>query len=196
MARKKEFPITTRVGATIIRIYKSPLHAKDEKGKRTTYDSFLVVYYRGGTRVRARCKSLELAQSEVDRVRTRLLNEALAALELTGEERLICARASERAKVLGIDLDTLTARYAEAPKILRDATLTEAAHFYDRFGRSVKATKTVPEVVKELTDSLRADNKSSYHIGDMQRRLKCLRRSFPNQSWKCKPKRSLSSFES
>ncbi len=69
MARKKQFPITTKVGATVIRIYKSPLHAKDEKGKRTSYDSFLVVYYRGGTRVRARFKSLEFAQNEVDRVR-------------------------------------------------------------------------------------------------------------------------------
>ena len=168
---KKTFPITTKAGATAIRIYRSPLRGNPDDRKSKSYDSFLVVHYRGGKRIRTRFKSLELAETEVDRLRTLLLNEDLSAFQLTGQERLVYARANETAKALGVNLDTLANQYANARKILGDVSLDEAAQFYHRFGRSIKAKKTVPEIVEELVTSLKADKKSGYHIGDMERSL-------------------------
>jgi integrase len=176
---KKQFPITTRVGATAIRIYKSPLRVIPDDRKSKLYESFVVVHYLGGKRIRTRFKTLALAETEVERIRTLLLNQDLAAFQLTGQERLIYARANEIAKAYGITLDTLASQYGNARSILGDATLEEAAQFFDRFGRSVKAKKTVPEVVEELIATLKADGKSSYHIGDMERRLTSFATAFP-----------------
>ena len=176
---KKQFPITTRAGATAIRIYRSPLRANPDDRKSKSYDSFLVVHYLGGKRIRTRFKSLDLAETEVDRIRTLLLNEDLAAFQLNGQDRLIYARANETAKAYGITLDTLASQYANARQILGDVSLDESAQFFDRFGRSVKAKKTVPEIVEELLATLRADKKSGYHIGDMERRLTCFATAFP-----------------
>ena len=60
---KKTFPITTKAGATAIRIYRSPLRVNPDDRKSKSYDSFLVVHYRGGKRIRTRFKSLELAET-------------------------------------------------------------------------------------------------------------------------------------
>ena len=56
---------------------------KKEGGKKikgTTYDSYVVVHYRGGKRERRRFHSLELAQVEASRVRVSLFNEAASGL--------------------------------------------------------------------------------------------------------------------
>lgn len=81
---EEDVPNHTKAGATAIRIYRSPLRVNPNDPKSKSYDSFLVVHYLGGTRVRTRFKSLELAQTEVDRIRTLLLNQDLAAFQLTG----------------------------------------------------------------------------------------------------------------
>ena len=93
MARPSKFPITVKAGATAIKIYRSPQLVKiaaepnappaaGKKPKIVTYDSYVVVHYRGGQRHRQRCKSLELAQTEAARVRVSLLNEDTAGLQM------------------------------------------------------------------------------------------------------------------
>ena len=47
----------------------------------------------------------------------------------------------------------------------------EAVRFYDRFGKTVTAKKSIPTIVQELLSNLKADGKSEYHRRDMKRRL-------------------------
>lgn len=189
MARPSKFPITVKAGATAIKIYRSPQLVKiaaepnappaaGKKPKIVTYDSYVVVHYRGGQRHRQRCKSLELAQTEAARVRVSLLNEDTAGLQITGTDLVAYNQAGHIAKGFGISTDALAKEYATARKLLGEVSLLEAVHFYDRFGKTLKAKKTVPEVVEELIAGLKADNKSSYHIKDTERRLRTFAREF------------------
>ncbi len=189
MARPSQFPITVKAGATAIKIYRSPQlvkvaaepNARPAPGKKTkvvTYDSYVVVHYRGGQRHRQRCKSLELAQTEAARVRASLLNEDTAGLQITGTDLVAYNQACHIAKGFGISTDQLAKEYATARKLLGEVSLLEAVHFYDRFGKTLKAKKTVPEVVEELIAGLKADNKSDYHINDTERRLRTFASEF------------------
>ncbi len=189
MARPPQFPITIKAGATAIKIYRSPQQVKvapkanarpasGRKAKVVTYDSYVVVHYRGGNRQRQRFKSLELAQTEAARVRASLLNEDSAGLQITGTDLVAYNQACHIAKGFGISPDQLAKEYATARKILGEVSILEAAHFFDRYGKTVKEKRTVPEVVEELLTGLKADNKSSYHIKDMERRLRTFAKEF------------------
>jgi integrase len=170
MGRKREFPITLKAGATAIKIYYSP-HRVQLQSKERQYDSYVVSYYRGEKRFRARFNSLEDAETEAQRIQTSILNEDLAALQLTGRDRLVYARAQEVAEKIGVDLDVMAKEYAAARQGLGSTTLTEAVEFHNRFGKTVKENKTVPSIVEELLSALRSDEVSEYHVRDMQKRL-------------------------
>ena len=184
MARRSQFPITIKAGGTAIKIYRSPQRVKVAAAGRTkvvTYDSFVVVHYRGGTRHRQRFSELALAQAEAARIRALLLNEDAVGLQLTGKDLLVYSQAVADAQLAGVPLDQLTKEYVAAKKQLGGVSLAEAVRFYERHGRSVKADKLIPEVVEELMAGLRADNKSDYHIKDMKRRLGVFAEAFPGR---------------
>jgi integrase len=177
MAKKHTFPITIKAGSTLLRIYRNPLRIRRVtaggvlENDRKEYDSYVVSYYRGGKRQRTRFKSLDSAKTEADRIRTLILNEDLVALQLTGRDRVIYARANETAGRLGFALDAIAAEFAEAKEFLGEVSIVEAARFFDRYGRTVKQFKTVPEIVAELVEGLKADKLSNYHIRDVESRL-------------------------
>ena len=140
MARPSQFPITVKAGATAIKIYRSPQlvkvaaepNARPAPGKKTkvvTYDSYVVVHYRGGQRHRQRCKSLELAQTEAARVRASLLNEDTAGLQITGTDLVAYNQACHIAKGFGISTDQLAKEYATARKLLGDVSLWPRTFF-------------------------------------------------------------------
>lgn len=182
-------------GSTAIKIYRSPLKIKaklkpqdqpQEGGpavalKVKSYDSYLVVYYFGGKRVRCRFNSLQEARDKANAVHNQLINNNLEALSLTGKDSLVFTQATAIAKKFGLTLDQLAREFAEAREILGDVSLIEAARFYDRYGKTVKQHKAVPDIVKELVDGLKADNKSEYHIRDTERRLTTFANAFPGQ---------------
>lgn len=193
MAKQPTFPITIMAGATAIRIYRSPVKpskpkpldlaapdttaAKEPKSK--TYDSYVLSYYSGGKRIRTRFNELQQARDKADAIKTSLLNEDSTALQLTGEDALIYARAKMLTSHLGLALDQLAQEAVDIRKILGKTTPMEAARFYDRFGKTVKADKFIPAIVEELTANLKADGKSEYHLRDMNRRLQAFALAFP-----------------
>ncbi len=186
MAKQRKFPLVIKAGSTFLRIYRSPLKVAPKishpDGQSTegagsngselkTYDSYVLSYYRLGKRQRQRFNSLEIAQTEAERVRTLILNEDLTALQLSGKERIIYARAAEVSHRHGMALDSMAREFDQARKILGNVSILEAAQFYDCYGKSVKETKSIPQIVEELLSGLRADNLSEYHIRDLTRRL-------------------------
>lgn len=175
MARQVTFPITVTAGGTAIKIYRSPLKGSDSK----RYDSYIVAYYRGGNRLRCRFSTLQEARDKADSVRTALLNEDTTALQLTGQDSVIYARAKNLIAGFGIGLDQVAQEYKDSRDVLGTTSLIEAARFYERFGKTVKEAKTIPAIVEELNANLKADNKSSYHVRDMKRRLETFALAFP-----------------
>jgi integrase len=183
MAQSQKFPITIKAGATAIKIYRSPLKvAQEGKAKLAKfYDSFVLSYYQLGQRKRFRFNDLDEAKLEADRIRTLVMNEDLSALQLTGRDRMVFIRANEIAKAVNRSLDVLAKEFQEAQTILGSVSIMEAVHFYERFGKSIREKRTVPQVVAELMEGLRADKRSEYHVRDMEARLKAFAEFFPGQ---------------
>jgi integrase len=188
MARQVTFPITVMAGGTAIKIYRSPLKVPASpppgdspvgSSETKSYDSYVVAYYRGSQRLRRRFSTLQEARDNADSVRTALLNEDTTALQLTGQDSVIYARAKNLIAEFGIGLDQVAQEYKDTRDVLGKTSLMEAARFYERFGKTVKEAKTIPAIVEELNANLRADNKSSYHVRDMKRRLETFALAFP-----------------
>jgi integrase len=187
MAKQPTFPITVMAGSTAIKIYLNPLTATDSESSGGTpapeagksYDSYVVSYYEGGKRIRTRHNSLKSARDKVDSIKTAILNNDTTALTLKGEDSVIYARAKNLVAPFGVALDEIAKEYVTVRKILGKVSPIEAARFYDRFGKSVKENKSIPLIVQELNDNLKADGKSEYHRRDMKRRLEAFALAFP-----------------
>src|SRR4051812_5871768 len=110
MAKQISFPITTKAGATAIRIYKAPVRQKIE-GEVKVFDSFLVSYYRAGRRERKRCKNLKIARAEADRIKIQILNGDEVALQLTGTDRIVYASAVEHSRDVGMPIDLIVKEF-------------------------------------------------------------------------------------
>lgn len=89
-----ETPVSNHIkaGSTAIKIYRNPHRVHLQNGERE-YNSFVVSYYRGKKRCRARFNTIEDAETEAQRIQTAILNEDLTALQLTGHDRVSYARA-------------------------------------------------------------------------------------------------------
>jgi hypothetical protein len=133
MGAKKKFPMSVKAGSTAIKIYKSPLTNKAWK----KYDSYLVCYHRGGDRIRSRQKTLTAAKDEAHRIATKIKNEDLEALKLTGADRLAYIQASKIAQDSGLSLDLMAKQYASAKVKLGDVELMKAIRFYTQHGAKV-----------------------------------------------------------
>lgn len=188
MAKQLTFPITIRAGSTAIRIYLDPLKsvgsepgqvpATDNESSKS-YNSYVVSYYQGGKRIRTRHNSLQSARDKADSIKIATLNADTTALTLRGEDSVIYARAKNLINHLDVSLDEVAKEYVAAREILGKISLMEAVRFYDRFGKTVTANKSIPTVVGELNANLKADGKSEYHRRDMKRRLDAFALAFP-----------------
>jgi hypothetical protein len=102
--RNKDFPITIKAGSSAVKIYKE---TKPNGGY------YRVCYYLGGKRERLTFSSLEEAKTEA-RLKAALLGRGdSAALELTGQERLVYGRAIDVVRPFNVPLDAAI-EYAEA----------------------------------------------------------------------------------
>jgi len=177
-------------GSTAIKIYLNPLKASGQESSKSSaaephagksYDSYVVSYYQGGKRIRTRHNSLQSARDKADSVKSAILNDDATALTLKGEDSLVYARAKNLIKHLGVSLDEVAKEHAAVREILGEITVMEAVRFYDRFGKTVTAKKSIPTIVQELLSNLKADGKSEYHRRDMKRRLEAFAVAFPKQ---------------
>ena len=122
-------------------------------------------------------KSCGQGSSPINRRAVTRHRAIVAADGVTGPAHSGCLRSSVAAR--GVSLDMLANEHAEAKKILGGVSVHAAAHFYERYGKTVKQQKTVPEVAEELIAGLKADKKSDYHIRDTERRLRVFGQQFP-----------------
>ena len=192
MKEPTDFPFEYQAGGMVFRIYSAPVAKTNKDGTKTTHPSFLVKHYVAEKHIQKRQKSWEDVEAYIDEVVAALRAKDPERLELTGRDRRLHLAAAEVLKGVGCDVDHAAREFADATKLLTphnldvkqaaqiisDALtrlgkvpLSTALDFYDRHGKTMKAVKTVPEVVKELLENLRKDGCSAYHLRDMETRL-------------------------
>lgn len=228
MAKQITYPHEIKFGGSVVRIIKDPLRvplppeiveAKKLKlqkqpakkfGKKSKkqqepethkeYESFLIEYYVGGERKRARRSTHEKAVAKAQEIGVKLLNHDIESLQITGADRRAYLSARENLRgiekslehatkefadafkilhPLGISLLAAVSQYADALRRLKGIPLPTAIEFFERHGAEIKAKKTVPEVITELVASLSADGAGDYHVRDMERRLGRFSEAFP-----------------
>ncbi len=170
------FPVRIKAGATTVTIFRSPV-----KKHSKTYNSYVLSYYEGLTRIRRRFNDYETARAEAGRVVANLINTDTRALELTGEDARIVSRAKEALAHLNLPLDLVAVEYAEACKILGGKRILEASKFYAAHAGKTTKTKPIPELIDEYLKQVAADGRSGYHLRDLRLRLGKFSKAFSKE---------------
>ncbi|RFC43488.1 MAG: hypothetical protein DVB28_001473 [Verrucomicrobia bacterium] len=145
--RNKDFPIVIKAGSSAVKIYKET---------KPNGEYYRVCYYAGGKRERLTFSSLEEAKTEA-RLKANLLSRGdSAALQLTGQDRLIYGRAIDAIRPFQVPLDAAAIEYAEARQILGSRSLLEAARFFQNYLQQGITGKPIPEAVAEFVEEKRS----------------------------------------
>jgi integrase len=160
--RNKDFPIVIKAGSSAVKIYKET---------KPNGEYYRVCYYAGGKRERLTFSSLEEAKTEA-RLKANLLSRGdSAALQLTGQDRLIYGRAIDAIRPFHVPLDAAAIEYAEARQILGSRSLLEAARFFQNYLQQGITGKPIPEAVAEFVEEKRSEGRSKLYLDDLQYRL-------------------------
>lgn len=191
MKRPIKFPFDYTVSGLVFQIYLAPMTRQLKNGTTKHYDSFLIYHQEGAKRVQTRRATWEGVEAYVEEVVSARRKNDPESLQLSGSDRRIYLAALEEAQKLGLRVDEIVREYVAGANILKafDISLRTAAQtvadslrklrnvpistvvdFYETHGNNIKP-KNVPDVVEELINELRQDNRGDYHIDNMSSRL-------------------------
>ena len=170
------------------------------KGRKSKqYESYLVSYYLGAQRVQKRASTWSKVEAIIEDVALAHRQQDPERLELTGVDRRAYLAAVEALRDTGKSVDGAASDFAAAHHVLEPHNLDvrQAAHivhdalqrlagvpvstvvdFYLQHGKSIKAYKTVPEVIEEFVAELKKNGRSDYHINNSEQRLNRFAQSF------------------
>ena len=159
---RSAFPQVLRVDHPLATIHRTPTHGSE---------SFIVVHYEGTHRKRTTFADLDAATLHAKTIVHSTAKGEAEAVRLTGEDRLAYVRASAALAEFGLSLDTAAAEYRDAKRLLRGASLVEAARFYASQKLREVPRRTVTEVFQEMLKSKRDEGLSDRYLGDLETRL-------------------------
>ncbi len=198
--KPQNFPFEYKTNGMVFHVYSTPQVKVQEDGKEITYDSFLLTYYEGGMRIPKRRSTWEEIDALIEEVVAAHRKNDPERIELSGRDRRVYLAAVQALAPIGGDVDQAVRDYvaavqqfapynltvpqaaqmlSDALKNLRKTSLSTAIDFYERHGKTMTATRTVPEVVRELIDELTKDRRGKYHIRNMKGRLGRFAKTFP-----------------
>jgi integrase len=164
------FPFTYAKRSVTCKIYKTP------KGE---YDSFTLVYYKDGARVRQVFSSFEDALKEADEVTRLLGTKNLDVLELRSADRASYLRARELLDPLGVSLEVAIAQYVHAKSLLGATPIAVAVEDYVRRHPVRIPDVKVPVVVTEFLQAKEADGCSDRYLQCLRYNLGLFQKRFP-----------------
>ena len=209
MKKPNSFPFEYQAGGLIFRVYEAPLTKTETGGTKKRYESFLVRHYEGVDLIQDRKKSWEDVETLIEEVVTAHRKNDPERLELTGMDRRVYLAAVDALRPVAKSVDQAAIDYAAATQVLaphqmdiRQAAqlvadalkrletipLSTAVDFYLLHGKSMTAIKTVPQVIEELVDELKKNDRGGYHVRDMETRLGRFAASFPGEINKIREK--------
>ncbi len=157
-----KFPITIKVGHTIVKIYHSINRMRD---------SYSVVHYLGNKRIRKNFTNLDLATTSAQAIANQISNGEVRVLELKNEDQFAYARAMQSLAPTGVPIDIAASHFAEAFAILGADRLVEAARFFKKHHPTNTPAPKVPKVFKELLESKEQDGLADVYLKDLRGRL-------------------------
>jgi len=176
-AKRIRFPIIVKRGSSVVKIY------RDRKPTGTYYR---VVYYTETTidgkevskRHRLNFSDLQEATNEAEAKASWLSRLDGDALQFSGRDRHIYARALDAVKEFDVPLDTVASEYADARKLLDGVPLIDAARFYSGHqGRGIKR-KSVADAVDGLIAAKTTKGVSQVYLADLRYRLGVFKAAF------------------
>jgi integrase len=204
------FPVEIKAGGNTIRILRSDVRIekkptesspnKNSKPAVEVYESYIVEHYEGNKRVRERRRNYKEALTRANEIKTKLLNQDVESLRLTGHDRRTFLAVVENLRVCGVSAEHATKEYADAFKELAPLnlkvleavqTFVKSVHrlngtpletaiaFYERHGRKILTARKVPEIIAELVKAKEEDHKGAYHVRDLETRLGRFAEAFP-----------------
>lgn len=202
MKKPKKFPHEHQAGGLVFRISDATqiVPGKGRKSKR--YESYLVSYYIGAQRVQKRANTWAKVEAIIEDVAIAHRQQDPERLELTGVHRRAHLAALEALQDTGKSVDEAASDFAAAQQVLKphNVDVRQAANivsdalkrlagvsvstvvdFYLQHGKSIKAYKTVPEVIEEFVSELKKNGRSNYHINNSEQRLSRFAQSFPGR---------------
>ncbi|ODU24412.1 MAG: hypothetical protein ABS95_01890 [Verrucomicrobia bacterium SCN 57-15] len=168
--RAGRFPQRIKRGSCVVSIYRTPTRG---------YDAFTVVHYdSSGSRCRRMFNNYMDALQAAKDAAAELAAGNPDVHVLTGHELVVYRRALKALIGIGLDLDTVATQFAQATKILGDATVIEAANVYSAHKEPPLKRKTVAEVVEELLTVKRDKGRSFLYLKDLRLRLERVAKAF------------------
>ena len=162
MKREPKFPLTVKVGNTIIKIYRW-------KGR---YDQFKVVYRADGQRKRETFGSLDKAKARANQIAVQIERGDRAMLNLTSAEVATYLHARRLLEPLSIPLNVAVEEYVAARSHLRDGeSILGVAKAYAKRNRS-HHDKPVAEVVAGLLEDKKQNGASARYLKTLGSHLK------------------------
>jgi len=175
--KRTRFPIVVKRGSSEVKIY------RDRKSEGMYYR---VVYYTKTTvdgkevskRHRLNFSDLQEATNEAEAKASWLSRLDGDALQFSGRDRHIYARALDAVKEFDVPLDTVASEYADARKVLDGVPLIDAARFYSRHhGKGIKR-KSVALAVDEMIERKTTKGVSKLYLDDLRYRLGVFKEAF------------------
>lgn len=173
-AKRPSFDV--RRDSVHVRVRFSPLHTDG-----LWYESWIIGYSFHGRRMRERRNSQRAATACAEAAATKLAHGEMQALELRGEDRRIYLAAKAQLKGLGIRLDVAAREYADAKRIAKNADLRGVASFHQKHAHTKLKPIAVPDLIKEMLNTLEQDKRGDYHVRDLEIRLGRFAKDFPGQ---------------
>jgi integrase len=136
--------VTVQRGSVVVRIYKR---------QKAGCEYYQVADYSSGRRKFKSFTELKVAKKTALSIADKMSKGDAAALTLTNQDRSSYVRSVANLKPTKVPLETATARYAEAFKILGGDFLIEAARYFAKKHPSKYPQKTVKVVVAEFIES-------------------------------------------
>jgi integrase len=168
-----------KVGSVRIPIYAAPVTVKarnpevDGNGagqeQFKTYESFIISYYEGATRVKRRRRTPELARELAKEVATRLNRDGARAEYLSEKDRRIYVLAKLACKPLNLEVDEVCRRYAELQRRLKEGTPEQAVDFKNDHGQQIRHGATSNDVYQEYLLDLNKRGVGDYYLRDVKR---------------------------
>src|SRR6266700_2869009 len=167
MSRPSRWPVRIKRGNSTVTIYKA-----ERKKNGRMYREFKLAYYNEiGKRTLQGFNSFKKARKAADKVNVSLMKWEVKSLVLSNDDKVVYLRALKALKSTGTALDLAAHQFAEAVKVLRGASLIEAARYYNRRHPTKLPRKTVQEVVEEFIGSRRQAKRSEEYVQDLEYRL-------------------------
>ncbi len=175
--KRARFPIVVKRGSSEVKIY------RDRKSEGMYYR---VVYYTKTTvegkdvskRHRLNYSDFQEATNEAEAKASWLSRLDGDALQFSGRDRHIYARALDAVKEFDVPLDTVASEYADARKVLDGVPLIDAVRFYARHhGKGIKR-KSVALAVDEMIERKTTKGVSTLYLADLRYRLGVFKEAF------------------